>query len=114
MKKVGRTGGVLSLQGRGRTSTLPLSFSAEVGEVSQHGPMGRTSAPGTEHAALSALSLGCREVWDVLIFCSSFRQLGALNFGSQAILAAFVWHIYRQPAFGLFSKAREMLSNWGQ
>lgn len=37
MKKVGRTGGVLSLQGRGRTSTLPLSFSAEVGGVSQHG-----------------------------------------------------------------------------
>jgi hypothetical protein len=99
VKKRGRAGGVLSLQGRGRTSILPLSFSAELGRVSQGSPMGRALAPGTAHTALSALSLGCREVWDVLMLCSLFRQKGALNFRRQAVPAAFVWHLNLQPAF---------------
>lgn len=94
MKKGGRAGGVLSLQGKGGTSTLPFSLSGEVGRVSQGSPMGKALAPGPVHAALSALRLGC-----ILTLCSLFRQMGALNFRSQAVPEAFVWHLNLQPAF---------------
>lgn len=79
MKKTrGGGGGGLSPQGRGGTFTIPLSFSAELAEVSQGSPMGRAFAPGIVQAALSELRLGCREAQGV-------QTDGALNFRSQAV-----------------------------